>query len=85
MSLAKDYEWWGGGGFWSEQFYKEDFTPIWRENAGLKGTQVTSGACNNGDYRTILAIFVRPPAGYVFRGTQPYVVDTTDRQVVECP
>ncbi len=87
LILQQDYDWWGGGG--SVQFGvfpKDGFDPVWRENQGsYGGTQITSGACENDDYRTILAIFVNPPVGYYYTGTQPLSVDVTAGTVTNCP
>ena len=67
-------------------FRKDQFMPVWRENQGsYDGTQVTLGTCENDGYRTILAIFVDPPPGYYYTGTQPLGVDVTDGTVANCP
>lgn len=87
LMLQQDYDWLGGGGsVWFRQFHKNEFLPVWREDEGTyNGTQVTSGDCENDDYRSILGIYVRPPSGYTYTGPQPLVVDTTDGYVGDCP
>lgn len=67
-------------------FPKEELTPVWRENEGsYNGTQITAGKCENGKYRSLVAIFVTPPAGFTYHGPRPLATDSTTGAVANCP
>ena len=80
-----------GGPTVTEQFPKQTEslateTLVWRADEGsYGGTQITAGKCENGTYRNAIAIFVQPPPGYRFLGTQPFITDVFTNHVTDCP